>query len=94
MSKKKTERKIHKEFTLEEFNVFTMDLQAEGAAEERKDITIELGLVASQLRSLAKVSNTEERFKTLAEGIYMAINTIHQMPKFESRCTCVDCECV
>jgi hypothetical protein len=38
----KTERKIHKDFTLDEFDVFTMDLQCEGAKHERKAVIEEL----------------------------------------------------
>lgn len=89
----KTERKVYRDFTLNEFDVFTMDLQCEGARHERK-VTVE-ELLKAQL-NLQKYSNgvgpeSKRVIDGLASGVRLAIQLIERMPEFEDRCECSDC---
>lgn len=89
----KTERKVYKDFTLSEFDVFTMDLQCEGARHERKSVINEL--IKAQL-NLQKYSNgigpeSKRVVEGLASGVRLAIQLIENMPEFEDRCECDDC---
>lgn len=89
----KTERKIYRDYTLSEFDVFTMDLQCEGARHERKVIVNEL--IKAQI-NLQKYSNgvgpqSMRVIEGLASGVSLAIQLIENMPEFEDRCDCEDC---
>jgi len=92
----KPERKIHKDFTMEEFDVFTMDLQCEGAAHERRAIIEELQRRARQVNELSDLApagklDSSVEWAILSYGLEMAVKIIYKMPQFESRCGCVEC---
>jgi hypothetical protein len=94
--KAKPERKIHKDFTMEEFDVFTMDLQCEGAAHERRAIIEELQRRARQVNELSDLApagklDSSVEWAILSYGLEMAVKIIYKMPQFESRCGCTEC---
>lgn len=97
MAKKKepsAERKIYKDFTLDEFDVMAMDMQCEGAEHERNSVIAELHRRRLQLLDISK-SAGETQLKVEArhasEGLLIAINFIGALPKFEDRCGCPEC---
>lgn len=91
----KLERKIHRDFSLDEFDVFTMDLQCEGAADERTSIVSELTRREIQITELmhnAKLdSDLGSKLYDVREGIKIAIDIIRKMKNFEDRCGCPEC---
>lgn len=89
----KVERKIYRDFTLAEFDIFTMDVQCDGARHERKSVITEL--LRAQL-NLQKYSNgvgpeSKRVIEGLASGVRLAIQLIDSMPEYEDRCECEDC---
>jgi len=91
----KTDRKIHRDFTLEEFDVFTMDLHCEGAAYERSDILAELTKRNTEIRALMLNAGLDSDLGTTLytthEGVKIAMDIIKKMKPYESRCECSDC---
>lgn len=89
----KTERKIYRDFTLTEFDVFTMDLQSEGARHERKVIVDELLKVQLNLQKYSNGVGPESKrvIDGLASGVRLTIELIQNMPESEDRCECSDC---
>jgi hypothetical protein len=89
----KTERKIHKDFTLDEFDVFTMDLQCEGAMHERKAVIEELTKAKVNLQKYSNGVGYESKrvIDGMASGVGLAIQLIQTMPPFEDRCDCESC---
>lgn len=88
-------RKIYRDFTLEEFDVFTMDLQSEGAMHERGSIIEELKRRRNHIYDLmtAMPSGNEDSVKLVGYfvGLQVAIGYIEKMPAYEDRCGCVEC---
>lgn len=87
-------RKIYKDFTLEEYDVFTLDMKCEGALEERKAIIEELQRRKIQILELTKIArNTElgESASYAIEGISVAIGFIEKLRHYEDRCGCPEC---
>jgi hypothetical protein len=91
----KTERKIHRDFTLQEFDVFTMDLHCEGAADERNDILAELtkrnGEIYKLMLNAGLDSDLGTALYNTREGVKIAMDIIKKMKPYESRCECSDC---
>lgn len=96
MSKKEKQptRKIYKDFTLDEYDVFIMDKQCEGALSERNAIITELQLHAARLyqySDTAGVVPDRDQFAQRAAGLKMAAKIIAKMPHYEDRCGCREC---
>lgn len=92
----KPERKIHKDFTMDEFDVFTMDLQCEGAIQERRAVIAELQRRARHVNELSDLApagklDSSIEWAILSYGLEMAIKIVQKMPNLEDRCDCPDC---
>jgi argininosuccinate synthase len=90
-------RKIYKDFTLDEFDEFTMDLQALGASHERGNIIEELKkrrkhLFEAQRAMGSPGGNPQTVMLNYVMGMSMAIRFIEQLPDWEDNCKCKDCE--
>lgn len=94
-SKKKQARKVHKDFTLAEFDVFVMDQEASGALQERDAILGELNNKRAQIINLATLlprgDKQGEYLLTLSAGLGVAVQAIRAMPELEDRCECEEC---
>jgi hypothetical protein len=94
MGKKKSERKVYRDFTLDEFDEFTLGRMIEGAAEERGNIIAELRRHALELRTLSSYSKLplpEDVFAHRAMGLEMAISIIQNLPDLEENVGCREC---
>ena len=91
----KQERKIYKDFTMEEYDVFTMDMECNGAMHERTAIIAELQRRSAQFYELGMVldldSQTSRQMLYMAHGFRAAIKIVKKMPNLEDRCGCVEC---
>lgn len=88
-------RRIYRDFTLDEFDDFTMEIRSDGAHEERGNIVIELQRLASQLREFSKAAELvpdRDLFAHRAAGFEMAVRTIQYMRKYEDNVGCPECE--
>lgn len=97
MSKKEPKRKVYRDFTLDEFDEFTLEIRSDGAHEERGNIVAELQRRAKQLWDLSDVADlASERdlFAQRAAGFEMAIRTIQYMRKYEDNVGCPECEAI
>jgi hypothetical protein len=93
---KEPTRKIYKDFTLDEYDVHTMDEQCNGAAKERADIIAELQRRAAQVNELSNLApagklDSSVEWSILSYGLEMAVKIIYKMPQYESRCECPEC---
>ena len=94
ISQETQERVIHKDFTLQEFDVFTLDLLAQGASEEREELIKVLQIKAWQLRNFSELADKPGRadeFMKYVVGIEMAIGIIRKVASYEDRCECEGC---
>ena len=89
----KTERKIHRDFTLEEFDDFTLELQNLGAKHEQKAIVRELVKAELNLKKYSDGIGYESKriVDGLTNGVRLAIALIEKMPDVEDRCECESC---
>jgi hypothetical protein len=82
-------------FTLDEYDVLTMDLQCEGASWERQAIIDELHREVLHLfnlnRKTGEGTNLHKEIAALTVGLNTAIRIIEGMPQFEDRCGCREC---
>ena len=90
------ERKIYKDFTLDEYDVFTLDQQCDGAAQERSAVIKELMRMSQQIRNLSDLApggklDSSIEWSILSYGLDMAVNIVRKMPHLEDRCTCPEC---
>lgn len=90
---KKTERKVYRDFTLAEFDVFTMDVECQGAQHERKAIVEELLKARLNLQRYSNGVGPESKrvIDGIASGVRLALELIQVMPEYEDRCECSDC---
>lgn len=96
---KKTEetaRKIYKDFTIDEYDLFTMDLQCQGALSERQAIIQELNKRAREINNLADLApagklDSSIEWAILSYGLEMAAKIVMKMPHYEDRCECEHC---
>jgi hypothetical protein len=97
MSKKeKEERKIYRDFTLSEFDVFTMELQSEGAAQYKGEIIAALERRKGHIVELAMAipagkDQAALELDGLIAGIEVAIGYIENMPGYEDIGGCSEC---
>jgi len=93
-AKTKAERKIYRDFTLAEFDVFTLDMESDGARYERKSIVEELRKAQANLRKYSNGVGPESKriIDGMASGVALAVSLIEQMPEYEDRCECSDCK--
>jgi hypothetical protein len=91
---KKTDRKIYRDFTLAEFDVFTMDVECQGAQHERNVIIEELRKAQANLRKYSNGVGPESKriIDGIASGVTLAVALIEKMPEYEDRCDCSDCK--
>ena len=99
MKKKKeakttTKRKIYRDFTLAEFDLFTLDIECDGARHERKSVIAEFMKAQANLRKYSNGVGPESKriIDGMASGVTLAIALIEQMPEYEDRCECSDCK--
>lgn len=95
-AKNAPERKIYRDFTLDEFDEFTMELQVLGAGYERGKLVSELTRRAKQLRELSEVSGLVpdlDQFARFASGLEMAVRIIEGTRNLEDNVGCPECEC-
>ena len=91
--KKKKEQPKHV-FTLDEYDVMTLDLKCEGALDERDAIIKELQYKRVQLIGIAdsaEMTQLAVECRAAAEGLFIAINFIEKMKHYEDRCGCREC---
>jgi hypothetical protein len=93
---KEEDRKIHKDFTLNEFDVFTLDMQCVGAVLERDDIVKELKRRANDVKELSDFApggklDSSVEWAILSYGLEMAIKITQKMPQLDERYTCAEC---
>jgi hypothetical protein len=81
--------------TLDEYDVLTMDMQCEGASNERQAIIDELRREMLHLfklnRKTGEGTNLHKEIAALNVGLNTAIRIIENMPKLEDRCGCREC---
>ena len=89
----KTDRKIHRDFTLDEFDDFTLELQNVGAKHEQKAIVRELIKAELNLKKYSDGIGYESKriVDGLTNGVRLAIALIESMPDIEDRCECENC---
>lgn len=92
----KPERKIHKDFTMDEYDIFTMDQQCQGALHERNAIITELQRRARHVNDLSNLApagklDSSIEWAILSYGLEMAIKIVQKMPHYEDRCECPEC---
>ncbi len=95
MSKKKSERKVYRDFTLDEFDEFTFDRLDEGAAQERGNIVAELERRSEQLLYFSRAAELvpdRDVFAQRAYGLQMAIKIIEDTRKYKDNVGCLECE--
>jgi hypothetical protein len=99
MKKKKeakttTKRKIYRDFTLAEFDLFTLDIECDGARHERNSILDELRKAQANLRKYSNGVGPESKriIDGIASGVTLAVALIEKMPEYEDRCECSDCK--
>lgn len=97
-SKEKEERKIYRDFTLQEFDEFTLELQVEGANDFKRLVLEELGKRRGQaielLCSLPSESSSKEMVEKLdgiIAGLEVARNYIKNMNDYEDLGGCSEC---
>jgi hypothetical protein len=97
-NKEKEERKIYRDFTLDEFDKFTLELLAEGANDFRRLALQELGKRRGQaielLCSLPAESSSKEMLEKLdgiIAGLEVARNYIRDMDDYEDLGGCSEC---
>lgn len=91
------ERRIYRDFTLDEFDEFTMEIRRDGAGEERGNIVSELQRRTKQLWELSDAAGlVQDRdvFAQRAAGMEMAISLIQHLRKYEDNVGCPECEAV
>lgn len=95
MGKKETKRKVYRDFTLDEFDEFTLEIRSDGAHEERGNILSELERRVGQLREMSNASGLvpdRDLFAQRAEGFEMALRIIRNLRKYEDNVGCPECE--
>lgn len=90
MKKKKetsAERKIYRDFTLDEFDEFTMGLHGEGARYERKAIVNELTRVQANLQNYSNGLGRDSKrvVEGLIDGLRLSLSLIETMLDYEDR---------
>lgn len=97
-SKEKEERKIYRDFTLEEFDKFTLELLTEGANDFRRLALVELGKRRGQAIELLCSLPAESASKEMVEkldgiiaGLEVARNYIINMDDYEDLGGCSEC---
>jgi hypothetical protein len=96
IEKNKPERKIYRDFTLDEFDEFTMELQSLGAGYERGKILQELQRRRKYLFEAHQAMGTpdgprQSEMLNYAMGMSMAIRFIEKLPKWEDNIGCPEC---
>jgi hypothetical protein len=90
-------RSIYRDFTLDEFDEFTLEIRADGASEERGNIIAELEHKAAQLwafSTAAELVPDRDIFAQRAAGLEMAVNIISYLRKYEDNVGCSECGAV
>lgn len=87
------ERNIHRDFTVSEFDEFTLGLLLDGARHERAAIGEELERVAAQMKKLSMMLTNDdaETFELYAAGLAMAARVIAEMRDPEDNVGCQEC---
>lgn len=87
-------RKVHRDFTMAEFDMFTLELQNESATRERIAVMEELERTAQKMKKLALMMSDDDAqtFEIYAAGISMAVNVIADMRPVEDNVGCPECE--
>lgn len=90
MKKKKevqTERKIYRDFTIDEFDEFTIGLHGEGARYERKAIVRELVRVQINLQNYSNGLGRDSKrtIEGLIDGLKLSLHLIETLPDYEDR---------
>jgi hypothetical protein len=96
MKAEKLNKKIHREFTIDEFDEFTMELQSLGASHERGNIIEELKrrrkhLFEAQQAMGSPGGEPQAVMLNYVMGMSMAIRFIEQLPDWEDNCGCSEC---
>jgi hypothetical protein len=92
---KKEERKIYRDFTLDEFDEFTFDRLDDGANEERGKLIAELERRSQQLMFFSETAELvpdRDIFAQRAYGLQMAIKIIQNTRKCVDNVGCPECE--
>jgi hypothetical protein len=93
-AKNSSKRTIYRDFTLDEFDDFTMEIRNDGAHEERGNIVAELERKAAQLwafSATAELVPDRDIFAQRAAGFEMAVNAIRHLRKYEDNVGCSEC---
>jgi hypothetical protein len=92
---KKEERRIYREFTMEEFDEFALEAQAEGAHHYKNAVLAELerrrGQVVQLMFSLPSGSSIAEDLAGIIAGLTTASNYIENMDDYEDCVGCPEC---
>jgi hypothetical protein len=94
-AKNSPNRKVYRNFTLDEFDEFTLEIRADGAHEERGSIIAELERKAKQLWEFSQAAELvpdRDIFAQRAAGLEMAARIISYLPKYEDNIGCPECE--
>jgi hypothetical protein len=97
MSKKEPKRKVYRDFTLDEFDEFTLEIRSDGAHEERGNIVTELRRRTKQLWELSDAAGLvpdRDVFAQRASGMEMAISLIQHLRNYEDNVGCPECEAI
>lgn len=90
----KIQRKIYRDFTVEEFDVFTLDVECQGAKHERNAVVEELLKAQINLQNYSnEVGGPESKrvLEGIVSGVKLAVGLIRKMPEYEDRCECSQC---
>jgi hypothetical protein len=96
VAKNSPKRVVYRDFTLDEFDEFTMELQSLGASHERGNIIEELErrrkhLFEAQQAMGSPGGEPQAVMLNYVMGISMAISFIEQLPDWEDNCGCSEC---
>ena len=95
-SVKSEERRIYRDFTLDEFDEFTMELQGSGASSERGKIIDELNRRRKDLFEAHQAMGSpggspQTVMLNYVMGLSMAIRFIEKLPEWEDNVGCPEC---
>jgi hypothetical protein len=94
-TKKEPERRIYRDYTLDEYDELTLEQQSIGAGWERGKIIAELERRHRQLLDFSRdtrLPSEDDQFRHHANGLYLAIQIINNMRSYEDNVGCPECE--
>ena len=94
-TKKDPERKIYRDYTLDEYDELTLKQQGIGAGWERGKIIAELERRAAQMKEFADcMESTKDKniYSRYAYGLQMAVRIVEELRPYEENVGCPECE--